>query len=102
MDGKYIDRAMLVISKFGRKHQILKALEELGELSSALSWYLALCETPQSEKNLVQQETAADAVKEEMADVRFMLQQLQVIFSVSDGTLEAIIDIKTERALKQG
>lgn len=61
------------IDKWGERHQIIKAVEELGELSTALAKYLA------EEENCLDSE-AADAVVGEIADVEIVVTQLRLIF----------------------
>jgi len=59
----------LAIKKWGVKNQILKTIEELGELSSALSRYL-----------LYKDETYEYEVIDELADCQIMLDQIRTIF----------------------
>jgi len=59
----------LVIKKYGVKNQILKTIEELGELSSALSRYL-----------LYKDETYEYDVIDEIADCQILLDQLRTVF----------------------
>lgn len=59
-----------VILHYGKPHQITKSIEELNELSTALARYLG---GNHSEDTL-------DNIAEEIADVKIMLGQLQIIF----------------------
>jgi hypothetical protein len=59
----------LAIKKWGVKNQILKTIEELGELSTALARYL-----------LYKDETYEYDVIDEIADCQILLDQLRVIF----------------------
>ena len=59
----------LAIKKWGVKNQILKTIEELGELSSALSRYL-----------LYKDETYEYDVVDEIADCQILLDQLRTVF----------------------
>jgi len=59
----------LAIKKWGVKNQILKTIEELGELSSALSRYL-----------LYKDETYEYDIIDEIADCYILLDQLRVVF----------------------
>jgi NTP pyrophosphatase (non-canonical NTP hydrolase) len=61
------------IEVYTRENQVIKTLEEIGELAQALSKHL-LCQSifppPELKKN----------IKEEIADVQIMLDQMQMIF----------------------
>jgi hypothetical protein len=59
----------LAIKKWGVKNQILKTIEELGELSTALARYL-----------LYKDETYEYDVIDEIADCQILLDQLRVVF----------------------
>lgn len=56
------------INTFGSSQQIIKSIEELGELSTALARYF--------DKNKFD----IDNICEEMVDVEIMLEQLKIIF----------------------
>lgn len=75
-NNKIIKKA---IEFYGEQHQIIKAIEEMGELTQSLSKYLN-CKT-------------IGNVHEEMADVLIMLAQLQNIF----GDVSIEIKRKLER-----
>lgn len=57
------------INTFGENQQIIKAIEELGELSTALARYF--------DKNKIDVKN----ICEEIADVEIMISQLRLIFS---------------------
>jgi len=59
----------LALKKWGAKNQILKTIEELGELSTALARYL-----------MYKDETYEYDVINEIADCYILLDQLRVIF----------------------
>lgn len=73
-----------IINKYGKEHQILKAVEELTELSLALQHYF-------------DGKTATDAVVNELVDVEIMLIQLKIIFEVSEETITKIKRQKLEK-----
>jgi len=83
--GKLLRRALL---HFTHKHQISKAIEELGELITAIGRY---------DQNSVGDKNAT-AVIEEIADVKIMMDQLALIF----GPLEVqrVEQEKLERLAK--
>lgn len=56
------------INTFGENQQIIKAIEELGELSTALA------------RHFTKNESSGN-INEEIADVEIMLSQLRLIFS---------------------
>ena len=74
------------VDRYGATNQILKAVEALGELSSAIARYL------QSE-DVTEVDTAN--LTEEIADVEIMLLQLRLIFD--DGE----IDLRREEELNR-
>lgn len=59
-----------IIEVFGANNQIIKAVEELGELSQALCKYIT------SGSN----EAIIDHIAEEWTDVSIMIEQLRIIF----------------------
>lgn len=63
------------VEKFGRKAQILMAVEEMSELSKALLKFIRFEDFGQGRK-----EDVLKSVDEERADVSIMLNQLDVIF----------------------
>ena len=73
-----------LIAKYGELHQKIKTIEELSELIQALV------------KDISNQE---NNVIEEMADVELMLDQLKVIYNVSQYDINLIKREKAERAL---
>lgn len=56
------------INTFGENHQIIKTIEELGELETALARYFD------------ENKSDNDNICEEIADVEIMLEQLKMIF----------------------
>lgn len=67
---KNIDKEIYLkaINTFGENQQIIKAIEELGELSTALA------------RHFTKNESSAN-INEEIADVEIMISQLRLIFS---------------------
>lgn len=62
------------IEHYGDKHQLIKCLEEMAELSKAICKYFD-CTDKRMEPIIL------DAIDEEMADVEIMLEQLHLIFN---------------------
>lgn len=77
---KVIDSA---ISRYGVDMQITVCIEEMSELIKEL------CKVKRGQKNL-------DAIAEEMADVKIMLEQMQIIFKNS-LSVEAFYNAKINR-----
>lgn len=92
-----IEICQQAIEKYGEKHQLLKCVEEMSELTKAICKYFE-CTDKKMEPIIL------DAVDEEMADVEIMLKQLHLIFG-NDEQVEARhkekID-RLERRLKNG
>lgn len=68
------------IDSHGRSRQLLKAIEELGELTQAIARLLAA-----SAADRPAYEALVDQLMEEVADVEVMLDQIKLIFP--DGAL---------------
>lgn len=77
------------IEKYGEKHQIIKSVEEMSELTKALCKYFE-CTDKRMEPIIL------DSIDEEMADVEIMMQQLKMIFR-NDEQIEARRKEKIER-----
>ena len=84
------------IDLYGEKHQRGKAVEELSELIQSLTKYDNLsndlskdCKAPPDDIY-----EAIKSIKEEMADVKIMLRQLEIIFGKVDME---IVDYKLQR-----
>lgn len=74
------------IEVYTKENQVIKCLEELGELSQALAKWL-LCQSSFPPLELKKN------VKEEIADVQIMLDQMKMIF----GTTLIVEDAKLTR-----
>ena len=68
----------VALEKFGKKHQLIKTVEELGELQSAIARYFNNPEITEYIINLY----------EEIADCIIMLEQLRIAFQDVDYWLE--------------
>lgn len=83
-EAQIVDTVAEAIEVYGESKQIVKAIEEMAELTHALCRYLT--------DDLQNHE---DEVTEELADVIVMVMQLLIIF---DGeTVKAMIEQKVER-----
>lgn len=75
---------LTAIHKYGTINQIIKTIEELGELQQALSRSVArLLDPPQRKVNLSYDLKNIDNLFEEMADVEIMLEQCKMLFQCS-------------------
>jgi hypothetical protein len=69
--------AELAITTFGKRHQIIKAIEELGELQTAISRYL---------NNEYDDELRMQMI-DEIADAYILIKQLMLIFPQTEHRL---------------
>ena len=78
---KVLEKAILT---YGREHQLNIAIEEMSELTKEICKY--------KRRN----ENQAEII-EEMADVYIMLEQMKMIFGISEQQINEQIDYKVER-----
>ena len=77
-----------ILAHYGLDNQIHKALEELSELSCAIL------------KN-INKNAPKQNILEEMADVYIMLEQLKIIYSFDNETLDDVIYYKIQRTIER-
>lgn len=82
-----------IISKHGYKAQSMIAMEECAELIQAISKCIRTKEFPAIEER--------EHLIEEMADVMFCMDQLQVMYQITDEELYAMKQYKEKRTLKR-
>ena len=80
-----------ILSQFGNTMQTIVAIEEMSELQKALAKYLCGLQYHDYGDVLAN-------IREEIADVQIMLDQLKLVFD-SDNTVEQIIDEKLQRTI---
>lgn len=90
MNAKYIQK---IIDKYGRKAQFMIAMEECAELIQAISKCVRAENFPAVEER--------EHLIEEMADVMFYMDQLQVMCSITDEELYAMKQSKEKRTLER-
>ncbi|MBQ6836414.1 MAG: hypothetical protein IJO47_05115 [Clostridia bacterium] len=73
------------IERFGPPNQMIKAIEEMSELTKVLAKILVMGG-----------EVSLDELIEEVADVTIMMEQLRLIFNINDEVCE-IMDSKIRR-----
>lgn len=78
----------MAVILYGKEHQVMIAIEEMSELVKELS------KEYRGYENI-------EAIIEEMADVYICLEQLQIIFGISDSDLDTEIDKKMNRNMKR-
>lgn len=79
------------INRFGKRHQLSVAQEELAELIQAISKY------NRSLDNQFNKEKAKQMIIEEMADVTIIMAQLIDITEIKQSQIDAAIKLKTLR-----
>jgi hypothetical protein len=82
------------IEAFGQPRQVLKALEELGEYTAAISRFFAGDSENLSEAALKAQLTG------EMADAEIMRRQVMLMAGIADAELAAVVAVKLARLEK--
>lgn len=78
------------IERYGSSNQMIKAMEEMGELTRALSRQM----TSESATEMLK---ARRGVVEELADVEIMLEQLKMIFDIKPAEIEKEKEFKLVR-----
>ena len=73
---KELETLLEAVRTFGPAGQLVKAIEELGELTQALCKYINDYPGLENEEH---RQSLTDHVAEEMADVAIMLEQLKII-----------------------
>lgn len=76
-------KAKAIADYYGKEHQTIKAIEELAELIQALA------------------KGDLDNIKEEIADVRVMLEQIEYLYCVSDDEITLRMCAKLCRQLER-
>ena len=87
MKSYQIKNCQTIANHYGYKSQSLIAIEEMSELTKEI------CKFGRGQSNL-------DALVDEIADVKIMVEQLEYLFGVSNK-VDARIDYKLERQLKR-
>lgn len=82
-----------IIDKYGIKAQSMIAMEECAELIQAISKCVRSNNFPAVEER--------EHLIEEMADVMFCMEQLQVMYSITDEELYAMKQSKEKRTIER-
>ncbi len=86
MNDEQKDICQLALDHYGREHQMAKTIEECSELNRALARALFI-------------EMDLTNLLEEIADVKIMIQQMEMKFCSEQG-MDAIVERKLERLKK--
>lgn len=73
------------ITAYGEGHQMVKAMEELGELTQAIAKYTNMPAIPGSDAETEALRAARDHVAEEIADVGIMLDQIGMLLGIGSA-----------------
>ena len=85
MKEEYIKLLHIANEKLGKNFQVMLALEEMSELSKELL------------KNINRNENNDNKIIEEMGDMYILLEQLKVVYNISEQEILNIIDKKMVR-----
>lgn len=88
----------LGIANYYGKKQIPLVIEEMAELTQALTKYMRIRQSGQPVRKTMDEVT--DGIKEELSDVIVMMIQLQYLFNIDNDTINKIADEKLKRTLK--
>ena len=80
------------------ERQIPLVIEEMAELTQALTKYMRITQFGQPVRKIMDE--VQDNIKEELSDVIVMLIQLQYLFNIDNDTINKIADEKLKRTLK--
>lgn len=86
----YIDKLLKIIDHYGANHQRYKAAEELSELQT-----LILQDANKNGK------VPLSHIIEEIADVKVMVKQLELIYGIDSRDIDPIINAKVDRTLNR-
>ena len=86
MTNKLVHNIKRILANYGDRNQKKKDLEELGELSLAIMDEM-YCEG------------SREHIKEEIADVYVMLEQLKMIYHITDMEVLEVMEYKVNRQL---
>ena len=80
------EQLQLFINYFGEKYQKALLFEKMSELQKEI------CKDIRNKRNI-------EHIAEELADVYIMLQQMQLIYGITDEQIEQVVQEKIERTL---
>ena len=96
------DKIKKIAMYYGFNSQCRQLMEEMAELTVALNKYHRLCDgmdnTPSCYLDVI---SSVDSIKEEIADVTIMIEQIKFLLDISDDDVEKISDRKLDRQIKR-
>ena len=98
MKKEYLEAYQKFLDAWGQEAQERMAIEEMSELTKELCKKIRLIRDDFSENNEEKLKKTISNIKEEIADVLNMTEQLQIYFGVEE--IDAIRDEKIKRTLK--
>lgn len=78
-----------IVSHYGTWFQMVKCMEECGELIQAISKYIGSDASPEAEEHII----------EEIADVQILLEQVMTMFKNGEDRVQLIMAEKIDRTL---
>ena len=85
MNDEHVKLLNLANDKLGKEFQVMLALEEMAELAKELI------------KNINRKENNIQKIIEEIGDVCILLEQLKIVYNISEQELSNVVDKKMER-----
>ena len=82
-ERSFMKKTKAIADHYGKEHQTIKAIEELAELIQALA------------------KGDIENIKEEIADVRVMLEQIEYLYGISDDAITLRMCAKLWRQLER-
>jgi hypothetical protein len=89
----YKQKIKEIINVYGEEHQINKAIEEMAELTKELIKY------QNRHQEYLTQEKIIKNIKQELADVEVMIEQIKIIFNFTQNEIDEIKQRKVRKVL---
>ena len=89
----YKEKINAIISVYGNEHQLNKAIEEMAELTKELIKYQNRHQEYQTKEKIIKN------IKQELADVEVMIEQIKIIFNFTQNEIDEIKQRKVRKVL---
>jgi hypothetical protein len=89
----YKQKIKEIINVYGEEHQINKAIEEMAELTKELIKY------QNKHQEYLTKEKIIKNIKQELADVEVMIEQIKIIFNFTQNEIDEIKQRKVRKVL---
>ena len=89
----YKEKINAIISVYGNEHQLNKAIEEMAELTKELIKYQNRHQEYQTKEKIIKN------IKQELADVEVMIEQIKIIFNFTQNEIDKIKQRKVRKVL---